>query len=110
MIKLDKRTKARLEREKLNEMIKSSPKLKAFLDAVTDETGNQDLKDLIEPVLVDTFDKIRLQGINIGWHAHAMQCKKKIESCDTLEQAIELMSKEVQETADKLGIKVEEDG
>ena len=60
MIKLDKRTKARLEREKLNEMIKSSPKLEAFLDAATDETGNQDLKDLIEPVLVDTFDKIRL--------------------------------------------------
>ena len=107
---MDKRTKARLEREKLNEMIKSSPKLKAFLDAATDETENQDLKDLIQPVLVDTFDKIRLQGINIGWHAHAMQCKKKIESCDTLEQAIKLMSKEVQETADKLGIKVEEDG
>lgn len=107
---MDKRTKAKLEREKLNQMIKSSPKLKAFLDTATEETGNQDLKDLIQPVLVDTFDKIRLQGINIGWNAHAMQCKKKIESCDTLEQAIEAMAKEVKETADKLGIKVEEDG
>ena len=107
---MDKRTKARLEREKLNEMIKSSPKLKAFLEAATDETRNQDLKDLIQPVLVDTFDKIRLQGINIGWHAHAMRCKKKIESCNTLEQAIELMSKEVKETADKLGIKEDNDG
>ena len=107
---MDKRTRERLEREKLKQMIENNPKLKAFLDAATEETGNKDLKDLIQPVLVDTFDKIRLQGINIGWHAHAMQCKKKIESCDTLEQAIELMSKEVQETADKLGIKVEEDG
>lgn len=107
---MDKRTKAKLEREKLNEMIKSSPKLKAFLDAATDETGNQDLKDLIQPVLVDTFDKIRLQGINIGWHVHAMRCKEKIEFCDTLEQAIEVMAKEVKETADKLGIKVEKNG
>ena len=107
---MDKRTRERLEREKLKQMIDNNPKLKAFLDAATEETGNEDLKDLIQPVLVDTFDKIRLQGINIGWHAHAMQCKKKIESCNTLEQAIELMSKEVKETADKLGIKVEEDG
>lgn len=107
---MNKREREKAEREKLKQMIENNPKLKAFLDAATEETGNKDLKELIQPVLVDTFDKIRLQGINIGWHVHAMQCKKKIESCDTLEQAIELMSKEVQETADKLGIKVEEDG
>ena len=107
---MNKREREKAEREKLKQMMNNNPKLLAFLDAATDETENQDLKDLIQPVLVDTFDKIRLQGINIGWYAHAMQCKKKIESCDTLEQAIELMSKEVKETADKLGIKVEEDG
>lgn len=107
---MNKREREKAEREKLKQMMDNNPKLKAFLDAATEKTGNKDLKELIQPVLVDTFDKIRLQGINIGWHAHAMQCKKKIESCDTLEQAIELMSKEVQETADKLGIKVEENG
>ena len=107
---MNKRTQEKLEREKLKQMIDNNPKLKDFLDAAVNETGNKDLQELIAPVLKDTFDKIRLQGINIGWHAHAMQCKKKIESCDTLEQAIELMSKEVKETADKLGIKVEEDG
>ena len=63
---MDKRTKARLEREKLKQMIENNPKLKAFLDAAVDETGNKELKDLIEPVLVDTFDKIRLQGIQTG--------------------------------------------
>ena len=107
---MNKREREKAEREKLKQMMDNNPKLKAFLDAATEKTGNKDLKELIQPVLVDTFDKIRLQGINIGWHAHAMQCKKKIESCDTLEQAIELMSKEVQEMADKLGIKVEENG
>ncbi len=107
---MNKREREKTEREKLKQMMNNNPKLLAFLEAAVDESNNQDLKTLIQPVLVDTFDKIRLQGINIGWHAHAMQCKKKIESCDTLEQAIELMSKEVQETADKLGIKVKEDG
>lgn len=107
---MNKREREKAEREKLKQMMDNNPKLKAFLDAATEKTGNKDLKELIQPVLVDTFDKIRLQGINIGWHAHAMQCKKKIESCDTLEQAIGFMSKEVKETADKLGIKVEEDG
>lgn len=107
---MDKRTKAKLEREKLNEMIKSSPKLKAFLDAATDETDHSDLKDLIQPALADAFDKVRLQGINIGWYAHAMRCKEKIELCETLEQAINVMAKEVKETAEKLGVKVEENG
>ena len=107
---MNKREREKAEREKLKQMMDNNPKLKAFLDAATEKTGNKDLKELIQPVLVDTFDKIRLQGINIGWHAHAMQCKKKIESCDTLKQAIEFMSKEVQEMADKLGIKVEENG
>ena len=107
---MNKREREKAEREKLKQMMDNNPKHKAFLDAATEKTGNKDLKELIQPVLVDTFDKIRLQGINIGWHAHAMQCKKKIESCDTLEQAIGFMSKEVKETADKLGIKVEEDG
>lgn len=57
---MDKRTRERLEREKLKQMIDNNPKLKAFLDVATEETGNKDLKELIQPVLADTFDKIRL--------------------------------------------------
>ena len=41
---MDKRTKERIEREKLKQMIQSNPKLKAFLDAAIEETGNEDLK------------------------------------------------------------------
>lgn len=107
---MDKRTLARLEREKLNLMITENPKLKAFLDACVDETGNKELKDLIEPVLANTFDKVRLQGIQTGWYAHAARCVAKIKDCKTVDEAIGILNEDVKMAQEKLGIKEEEDG
>lgn len=107
---MDKRTKDRIEREKLKQMIQSNPKLKAFLDAATESTGNEDLKDILMPVLQDSFDKIRMQGIQTGWYAHALRCREKIIKCKTLDEAIKLMDEEARSTAENLGIKVDEDG
>lgn len=110
---MNKRQLEKAERERLKQMIDNNPKLKAFLDAAVDETGNKELKDLIEPVLIDTFDKIRLQGIQTGWYAHALRCKAKIKACKSLDEAIEVMDKEGCEMAEKLGIdydEVDEDG
>lgn len=101
---MDKRTRERLEREKLKQMIENNPKLKAFLDAATEETGNKDLKELIQPVLADTFDKIRLQGIQTGWYAHAARCVDKIKDCKTIEEAIEILNEDVKMVQEKLGI------
>ena len=101
---MDKRTKARLEREKLKQMIDNNPKLKAFLDAAVDDESHLDLKELIEPVVKDNFDKIRIQGIQIGWYSHAARCVAKIKDCKTIEEAIEKLKKEVNEVAEKLGI------
>ena len=101
---MDKRTRERLEREKLKQMIDNNPKLKTFLDAATEETGNKDLKELIQPVLADTFDKIRLQGIQTGWYAHAARCVEKIKDCKTVDEAIGKLKEEVNEVAEKLGI------
>lgn len=107
---MDKRTKARLEREKLKQMIESNPKLKAFLDAAVEETGNQDLKALIEPVLADTFDKVRMQGIMTGWYTHSIRCVDKIKDCKTVDEATEILKEDVKMAQDKLGIKEVEDG
>lgn len=107
---MDKRTRERLEREKLKQMIESNPKLKAFLDAATEETGNKDLKELIQPVLADTFDKIRLQGIQTGWYAHALRCVDKIKDCKTVDEAIEILNEDVKMAQEKLGIKEVDDG
>ena len=107
---MDKRTRERLEREKLKQMIENNPKLKVFLDAATEETGNKDLKELIQPVLADTFDKIRLQGIQTGWYAHALRCVDKIKDCKTIEEAIEILKEDVKMAQEKLGIKEVEDG
>lgn len=107
---MDKRTRERLEREKLKQMIENNPKLKAFLDAATEETGNKDLKELIQPVLADTFDKIRLQGIQTGWYAHAARCVAKIKDCKTVNEAIEILNEDVKMAQEKLGIKEVDDG
>ena len=107
---MDKRTKERIEREKLKQMIQSNPKLKAFLDAATESTGNEDLKDILMPVLQDSFDKIWMQGIQTGWYAHCLRCKEKIASCKSLDEAIKLMDDEARSTAEKLGIKEDENG
>lgn len=107
---MDKRTLARLEREKLNLMIAENPRLKAFLDACVDETGNQELKDLIEPVLKDTFDKVRLQGVQTGWYAHAARCVAKIKDCKTVDEAVGILNEDVKMAQEKLGIKEDENG
>lgn len=101
---MNKREREKAEREKLKQMIITNPKLLAFLEASTGNSGNQDLKALIEPVLVDTFEKIRMQGIQIGWYSHAARCVAKIKDCKTLDEAIEKLEKEVNEVAKKLGI------
>lgn len=106
---MNKRTRERLEREKLKQMIAENPRLKAFLDACVDDTGNKELKDLIEPVLKDTFDKVRLQGIQTGWYAHSLRCVDKIKDCKTVEEAIEILNEDVKMAQEKLGIKEEED-
>ena len=104
---MDKRTHERLEREKLKQMIENNPKLKAFLDAATAETGN---KDLIQPVLADTIDKIRLKRIQTGWYAHSLRCVDKIKDCKTVDEAIGILNEDVKMAQEKLGIKEVDDG
>ena len=101
---MNKREREKAEREKLKQMMNNNPKLLAFLESAVDKTNNQDLKALIEPVLVDTFEKIRMQGIQIGWYTHAASCVAKIKDCKTVDEAIEKLEKEVNEVAEKLGI------
>ena len=101
---MNKREREKAEREKLKQMMNNNPKLLAFLESAVDKSNNQDLKALIEPVLVDTFEKIRMQGIQIGWYSHASRCVAKIKDCKTVDEAIEKLEKEVNEVAEKLGI------
>ena len=101
---MNKREREKAEREKLKQMMNNNPKLLAFLEEAVDKSSNQDLKALIEPVLVDTFEKIRMQGIQIGWYSHAARYVAKIKDCKTVDEAIEKLEKEVNEVAEKLGI------
>ena len=52
---MNKREREKAEREKLKQMMDNNPKLLAFLEASVDKSNNQDLKALIEPVLIVTL-------------------------------------------------------
>ena len=91
---MNKREREKAEREKLKQMIDNNPKLLAFLEAAVDKSNNRDLKALIEPVLTDIFDKIRMQGIQIGWCSHAARCVAKIKDCKTVDEAIEILNED----------------
>lgn len=91
---MNKREREKAEREKLKRMMNNNPKLLAFLEAAVDKSGNQDLKALIEPVLADIFEKIRMQGIQIGWYSHAARCVAKIKDCKTVDEAIEILNED----------------
>lgn len=94
---MTKREKERQEREMLKQMIKNHPKLKSFLEAATEEsTENFVLKDFLTPVLQETFDKIRMDGIIIGWYAHASRCVAKIRNCKIISEAIEVMQEDME--------------
>ena len=92
---MTKAQREKAERELLKRMIKDNPKLKDFLVSATDDkTDHSDLKFLIEPVLVDTFEKIRMQGIQIGWYSHAARCVAKIKDCKTVDEAIDILNED----------------
>ena len=108
---MTKAQREKAERELLKQMIKDNPKLKDFLVSATDDkTDHSDLKALIEPVLADTFEKIRMQGIQIGWYSHAARCVAKIKDCKTVNEAIGILNEDVKMAQEKLGIKEVDNG
>lgn len=108
---MTKAQREKAERELLKRMIKDNPKLKDFLVSATDDkTDHSDLKSLIEPVLADTFEKIRMQGIQIGWYSHAARCVAKIKDCKMVDEAMGILNEDVKMAQEKLGIKEVEDG
>lgn len=96
------------ERDTLRAIMNNNPTLKDFLIATTDKKQIKDLKKLVYPVLIDTFKKIRMQGIQTGWYAHAARCKDKIKDCKTIEEAIEILNEDVKMAQEKLGITPDE--
>ena len=83
---MNKRTQEKLEREKLKQMIDNNPKLKDFLDAAVNETGNKDLQELIAPVLKDTFDKIMdniIKRISLTMDNRTMTEEEELEQQNT---------------------------
>lgn len=102
---MNKRQLEKIEREKLKQMIENNPKLKSFLDANADSEENKDLVELITPVVQDTFEKVRMTGVWVGWYAHTLQCASKIKDCKTVKEVVDMLNKDVKAAELKLKLK-----
>ena len=100
---MNKRQLERMERERLNLMIKNNPRLKAFLDASI-EANNPELAEVIQPVIQDMLDKAQSKGIEIGFSAAMIGAYKKIENCNTLEKAVNVLKAEANRIRKKMGL------
>lgn len=103
---MDKRTKERLEREKLKNMIENAPKLKAFLEAGVEYTPeDKSLADMIKPCIEDMLDKERNRALIVGFRTCLMTLPEKLKKFESLEDAIEFFEEEAQKSREILGIK-----
>lgn len=102
---MDKRTKERLEREKLKNMIENAPKLKAFLEAEVEpkSSDDQSLVDLIKPCVEDMLEKERTRGLTAGFRTAMLTLPEKLEKFETLEAAIEFFEEEAQKSREIFG-------
>lgn len=96
---MDKRTKERLEREKLKNMIENAPKLKAFLEAGVEYTPeDKSLADMIKPCIEDMLDKERTRGLVAGFRTAMLTMSQKLKKFESLEDAIEFFEEEAQKS------------
>ena len=101
---MDKRTKERLEREKLKNMIDNAPKLKAFLEAeVERNSDDQSLVDLIKPCVEDMLEKERTRGLIAGFRTAMLTLPEKLKKFENLEAAIEFFEEEAQKSREIFG-------
>lgn len=68
------------------------------------------LKKIVEDAVKDKFDEVRMQGVWTGWYAHASRCVAKIKDCKTVDEAIEILNKDVKMVEEKLHLKESNDG
>ncbi len=101
---MDKRTKERLEREKLKTMIENYPTLKIFLENVVDNSQS-DLKEVLIPVINDIIQKSRMEGVHIGFNAGLLGASKKIQNCKEVKDAVQILKNEANRIYKQIGIK-----
>lgn len=103
---MDKRTKNRIEREKLKSMIANNPKLLAFLEAASDFTPeDKSLAEMIEPCIKDSLERHRNEGLMAGFRTCLMSIPAKLKEYTTLEDAIAYFEGEAEKSKAMLGIK-----
>lgn len=106
---MDKRTKERIEREKLKNMMKENPKLLAFLEAGVElSPEDNNLVEVIKPCIEDTLEKARNDGLIMGFRTATLTMPDKLKKFNTLEDAIAWFENEAKNTRNLLGLDKEE--
>lgn len=100
---MNKTQREKAERLLLKQMLDTSPKLKEVIDGLIDNP-NPELKDVIAPVIQAQIEDARKVGIQIGFQACLIGCAKKIETCKSVEEAVEKLMVEANGLRAKMGL------
>lgn len=104
---MTKRERERIEREKLNQVLKDNPKIKEIIDNLIDNP-DPDLQAIIQPIIEKQLEKARIQGTQIGWISHSLRCYDKIKDMTDIEEAKKLFKQEADEMQKKMNLQAKE--
>ena len=95
----------------LNHLLKTHPSYIKVLDALIDNP-NKELKDALEPILVEELKKARMIGVNIGFQGAMIQAYEKIKNMKTIDEIKDCLRIEADAVRDRMGLKsaFDEDG
>lgn len=102
---MNKKERERVEREKLKNLLESTPKLKEIIDNMIDNP-NPEMKDIVAESIKSQLEKARFQGVLIGWNSFAIRAIKNIESMKIIEEVKKYFQQESDNVTKKLNMEI----
>lgn len=82
---MTKAQREKAERLMLKHLIDTRPKYKEIMDALIDNPNNE-LKDVIQPVIEEELKKARMIGVNIGYYGALLRIYEDIKDMKNIEE------------------------
>lgn len=101
---MTKAQREKAERLMLKHLIDTKPKYKEIMDALIDNPNNE-LKDVIQPVIEEELKKARMIGVEIGWQGAMIQAYEKIKDMQDIEEIKACLRNEAESIRERMGLK-----
>lgn len=101
---MTKAQREKAERLMLKHLIDTKPKYKEIMDALIDNP-NKELKDIIQPVIEEELEKVRMIGVNIGFQGAMIQAYEKIKDMQGADEIKAYLKDEADKVRERMGLK-----